>query len=109
MKYFLLLLIPIALLVNVAYNDKTEFGQDPNYIYLFNGLNFASQGGPIGHYDNPGTPVIVFSAVIMKVTYTLRKTDNDFPTDVLKDPQYYIIWLSVMTNNVLIIGSYTGY
>jgi hypothetical protein len=93
MKFVLLLLLPLALLVNVAYNDKTEFGQDPAYIYLFNGLNLASQAGPVGQYDNPGTTVSECSAVIMKIAYTLRKTDNDFATDVLKDPQYYIKYI----------------
>ena len=90
MKYLLLLLIPIALLVNISYNNKTEFGQDPNYCYLFNAMNLASQCGPVGMYAHPGTTVVELSAVIMKISHSLRKTDNDLTTDVLISPQYYI-------------------
>lgn len=89
MKYLLCLVIPITLLINIGYNDKEEFEQDPNYIYLFNGLNFATLK-QMGHYDNPGTPVSEISAVIMRITYMLRKTEDNFSVDVIKNPQYYI-------------------
>ena len=90
MKYLLLLLIPAALLVNISYNNKTEFGQDPNYIYLFNALNLASRSGSVGTYVNPGTTVVELSAVIIKISYLFRTTTDDISTDVLKNPQYYI-------------------
>jgi hypothetical protein len=94
-KYLLLLLIPITILINIGYNNKTEFNFDPNYIYLFNGVNLATLHGKIGHYDNPGTPAIVFSAMIMKITYNLRDPKNDFPIDVLQNPQYYVKMISL--------------
>ncbi len=90
MKYLLLFLIPAALLVNISYNNKTEFGQDPNYIYLFNALNLASHSGLVGTYVNPGTTVVELSAVIMKISHRFRTTNDDISTDVLKNPQYYI-------------------
>jgi hypothetical protein len=105
MKYFLLLIIPLILLINVAHNHKTEFGTDPNFIYLFNGMNLASHGGPIGHYDNPGTPVIELSAIIMRITYIFRSTDDDFTSDVLKNPNFYnyiVVWTLVAINCLLI-------
>ena len=89
-KYLLLFLIPAALLVNISYNNKTEFGQDPNYIYLCNALNLASHSGPVNTYVNPGTTVVELSAVIMKISYLFRTTKDDISTDVLKNPQYYI-------------------
>ena len=90
MKYLLLFLIPVALLVNISYNNKTEFGQDPNYIYLCNGLNLASHSGSVGTYVNPGTTVVELSAVIIKISYLFRTTNDDISTDVLRNPQYYI-------------------
>jgi len=90
MKYLLLLLIPITILINIRNNNKAYFDFDPNYIYLFNGINLATQHGKIGHYDNPGTPVIVFSAVVMKTTYLFRNSSDAFPIDVLRNPQHYI-------------------
>lgn len=90
MKYLLLFLIPAALLVNISYNNKTEFGQDPNYIYLFNALNLASHSGSVNTYVNPGTTVVELSAVIVKISFLFRTTNDDISTDVLKNPQYYI-------------------
>lgn len=105
MKYLMLLIIPLIILINVGHNSKTEFGTDPNYIYLFNGLNVAAHGGPIGHYDNPGTPVIIYSAVIMRITYLFRSTEDDFTSDVLKNPNFYtsvIVWTLVVLNCLLL-------
>jgi len=105
MKYILLLIIPLAIILNVSYNNKTEFAQDPNYIYLFNGLNLAAYAGPVGQYDNPGTPVSILAGVIMKVIHFARNTESDLPTDVLQNPQYYtgtIIWVLTVTNCILI-------
>jgi hypothetical protein len=105
MKYLLLLIIPLLILINIAHNNKTEFGTDPNYIYLFNGLNLAAHGGPLGHYDNPGTPVIELSAIIMRTAFIFRSTSDDFSTDVLKNPNLYvfiIVWTFACINCLLI-------
>jgi hypothetical protein len=105
MKYFLILLIPILLLANIEYNNKTEFGQDPNYAYLFNALNLAAYSGSVGMYPHPGTTAIEFSAFVLKITYSVRKTTDDFPTDVLKNPQYYIkvvVWSFAVLNSLMI-------
>jgi hypothetical protein len=106
MKYLLLLLIPITILINIRNNNKAYFDFDPNYIYLFNGINLATQHGKIGHYDNPGTPVIVFSAVVMKTTYLFRNSSDAFPIDVLRNPQHYInviAWTFSVINALLIL------
>ena len=105
MKFALLLLIPVTILINISNNNKTYFYFDPNYIYLFNGINLATQYGKIGHYDNPGTPVIVLSTVVMKITYLFRNSNDDFPIDVLKNPQNYvnvIAWTFTVFNAFLI-------
>jgi hypothetical protein len=72
---------------------------------LFNGLNLAAYGGPVGQYDNPGTPVSIMAGIIMKAIHFVRNTESDLPTDVLQNPQYYtgvIIWVFTVINCVLI-------
>lgn len=86
----LLIVIPLTFLVNVIYNNKTEFEQDPSFQYLFNGLNLTTHPEGVAMYPHPGTTVIEFSAIIMRITHLLRNTDDNFTYDVLKNPQKYI-------------------
>jgi len=99
-KYLLLLVLPLTFLLNVAYNNKTEFEQDPNYMYLFNGLNLTTHPGNIATYTQ-GTTAVELSAVIMRVAHLFRNTDDNFTDDVLKNPQLYIK-IVVKTFGVLI-------
>ena len=77
MKKLLLLVIPIIIFINIKINKETNIDYDPNYIYLFNGLNFAYSYGNIGHYDNPGIPTILFSAIVIKTTYKIRNVKEN--------------------------------
>ena len=107
MKKLLLLIIPFIIFINIKINKETNIDYDPNYIYLFNGLNFAYSYGNIGHYDNPGTPTILFSAIVIKTTYKIRNVKENLPTDVLLHPQYYleiIAWSFSVINCLLILG-----
>jgi hypothetical protein len=88
-KYLLLLVLPLTFLLNVAYNNKTEFDQDPNYMYLFNGLNMTTYPGYVETYTQ-GTTAVELSAVIMRVAHLFRNTNDNFTDDVLKNPQLYI-------------------
>lgn len=88
-KYLLLLVLPVTFFLNVAYNNKTEFEQDPNYMYLFNGLNLTTHPGHIATYTQ-GTTAVELSSVIMRAAHLFRNTDDNFATDVLKNPQLYI-------------------
>lgn len=85
----LLLLVPLVFLVMGLRFDRTKYGTDPESAYLMNGLNIA-MGKSVGHYDNPGTTVQMYSAVVLRITYAFRSTDNDLQTDVLKNSEYYI-------------------
>ena len=111
MKYLLLIIIPIIILVKLSSSDEPPFWQghyDPAYIYLFNGLNFADKYGNIGHYDNPGTPAHVISALIIKTTYIIRNSQKTLPEDVILNPEYYlkiIAWTFTIFNCVLIFFS----
>jgi len=105
LKYLLLLIIPVIIPINLELNNKTQFDYDPPYVYLFNSLNLASQYGNVGYFDHPGTPVIMASAVIIKFTHLFRNTKDDLQTDVLKNPQYYVLviaWVFSIINCILI-------
>ncbi|HLN19891.1 MAG TPA: hypothetical protein VK213_02310 [Bacteroidales bacterium] len=99
-KYLGLLILPLMFLVNVFWNNKTEFEQDPNYMYMFNALNLTTHPGSIATYTQ-GTTAVEISAVIMRVHHMFRNTDDSFTDDVLKNPQLYIMFV-VRTMVVLI-------
>lgn len=106
MKVAFLFIIPIVILFNINYNNKTEFAYDPNYVYLFNSLNFATQLGGIGYIDHPGTPVMMFSAFIMRAVYIFRNTNKDLSSDVLLHPQFYIeiiVWTMAVLNAIILL------
>jgi hypothetical protein len=111
MKNLILLIIPVTILLIINANNKTEFWKgkyDPEYCYLLNGLNLANQFGNIGLYEHPGTTVHVLSAIIIKTTFTFRKTKSDLATDVLLFPEYYlraIAWTFTIINCLLIFFS----
>lgn len=85
----LLCLIPLAFLFIGLQFDRTKYGTDPESAYLMNGLNIAT-GKAVGHFDNPGTTVQVYSSVVLRTTHFLRFSDIDLQTDVLQNSEYYI-------------------
>jgi len=65
---------------------------DPDYIHLFNTLNFINDYAP-GNIDNPATTLHFFSAFLFKLTYffrTLPNTNSSIIKDVLLNPDIYI-------------------
>jgi hypothetical protein len=85
----LLVVVPLLFLVIGLRFDRTKYGTDPESAYLMNGLNIA-MGESVGHFDNPGTTVQIYSAAVISVTHFLRFSDNDLQTDVLLNSEYYI-------------------
>lgn len=65
------------------------YGGDPMYAYLLNGLTLARGEADIGHTDNPGTTVQVFSAIIIRVIYFFSSSDN-ITDDVIGHPEKYL-------------------
>ncbi len=84
-----LVFVPLVFLIIGFKFDRTKFGTDPESAYLLNGLNIA-MGRSVGHYDNPGTTVQMYSAVVIRVTHLFRSAGNDLQTDVLANSEYYI-------------------
>jgi hypothetical protein len=85
----LLFCIPLLFLFFGLKFDRTKYGTDPESAYLMNGLNIAT-GKAVGHFDNPGTTVQVYSAVVLRITHLFRSSGNDLQTDVLLNSEYYI-------------------
>jgi len=61
---------------------------DPEYIYLFNGLNVANFNFP-SHVDHPGTPMQMFIALDLRLVHLFRP-GSSLNVDVFKNPEYYI-------------------
>jgi hypothetical protein len=89
LKIVFLVIIPLVFVIIGLRFDRTKYGTDPESAYLMNGLNIAS-GEAVGHFDNPGTTVQIYSAVVISVTHFFRFSNNDLQTDVLLNSEYYI-------------------
>ena len=61
---------------------------DPEYSYLFNGLNLAHLNFP-WHLDHPGTPLQLLSALVIRVVHLFRSGPS-LNVDVFSDPEFYI-------------------
>jgi len=87
-------LIPLLLLILNIFFIK-DLGPvylscfDPAYNYLLNGLNLASGNLEIGHFDHPGTPVQLLSALIIRVIYAFN-SDSSIVESVLSKPETYL-------------------
>ena len=65
---------------------------DPDYVYLLNSLNIVNHRSP-EHVDHPGTPVQALGAAVI-ATLTTEDTAEGMTSQVLKDPEYYLGWIS---------------
>jgi len=71
---------------------------DPEYAYLYNGLNIARLNFHLGHIDHPGTPVQMTVAFTIRVVH-LFSGQGLLSDDVMKNPEKYLL----ASNLVLII------
>ena len=98
-RKILLFIIPITFFIfsqisnNFTKNTFTT-NPDPPYIYLINGANIAGGNFVIGHYDNPGTPLHLFTGFIIFTTHFfidgLPVTES-----VLNNPEIYLTTISI--------------
>ena len=91
----LFLIIPLFIIgwgIFNVYHFNNFYGRDvdPEYPYLFNGLNIALlEFDRIGHFDHPGTPFQVYCGIIIRVTH-LFTGEGAIAQDVLSRPDYYL-------------------
>lgn len=90
-KYFIiLLLIPLLFQIAGLSFERAMYSNDPEYIYLVNALNIM-EGKPVGHVDNPGTPVMWLNALILNMYHPFDPaTEKDLVTSVIEDPDRYV-------------------
>lgn len=85
----ILVIIPLVFLVVGFSFERTKYSGDPESAYLLNGINIA-MGRSVGHFDNPGTPVQIYSAVMLRFIHVFRFSGTDLQTDVLLHSETYI-------------------
>ncbi len=82
--------MPVIFLVAGLNFHRTWFSGDPEYAYLLNGINIANLKS-VGHTDNPGTPVQMYSAVVLRVTHFLNFSEKaELQKAILSNPDYYV-------------------
>ena len=97
-NYLLLLFLPFLLFIVGIYVKSTipEYsinGIDPEYAYLFNGLNLATFNFP-WHIDHPGTLLQIISAIAIRVTHIFHNPSIPLIEDVFSNPDFYLNCIS---------------
>ena len=122
MKYLkinpILCVIPLFIIawgiVNILFYDTfSSRAIDPEYPYLFNGLNVAMlKFELIEHFDHPGTPFQVFCGLVIRITHTFTSIDPDIAKDVFKRPDYYLtsinLFLILLHSFLVLVVGWVG-
>jgi hypothetical protein len=109
LKASVFLVFPAIFLFFALPFNRTHFGNDPEYAYLMNGINIGMLK-PVGHTDNPGTTVQLYSAIFLRVAYLLQPEKSEgFQKYVLRNADEYIelerqglIWINSLV--ILVLG-----
>ena len=81
----------------LPYFSHTEYGYDPAYPYLFNGMGLMRGFAP-QHVDHPGTPLQMMTGIVSFIDWSVRRvfgaTTLNFEAAVLNDPESYLLSIS---------------
>ncbi len=89
-KSLVFLIFPTVFLFFALAFNRTHFGNDPEYAYLMNGINIGMLK-PVGHTDNPGTTVQMYSAVVLRFAYQIQPDKIEgFQKYMLRNGDRYI-------------------
>lgn len=84
--------------IGTFYNSRI----DPDYPYLFNGLNCALGAfDRIGHFDHPGTPFQMLTGVFILIVHFFFG-QGDLASDVISRPEFYLTGCSFLLS---VLGS----
>lgn len=90
LKTSVFLILPAIFLFFALPFNRTHFGNDPEYAYLMNGINIGMLK-PVGHTDNPGTTVQIYSAVVLRCAYIFQPDKSEgFQKYMLRNADRYI-------------------
>lgn len=86
----LLLIVPFVFLVIGLNFNRTKYSTDPESAYLMNGINIGMLK-PVGHTDNPGTTVQIYSALVLRCAYMVQPDKREgFQKYMLRNSERYI-------------------
>lgn len=110
-KYLIFLLIPILYLY-IGFESFSTLGSfylraiDPEYAYLYNGLNVARFDLWLGHVDHPGSPLQFLIAVNIWIIQ-LFNMDQSMIENVVSNPELYLTstYFSILFINAFAIFS----
>ena len=87
---YVIIIFPLIFLWAGLNFDRTNYPNDPEYIYLMNAFCICD-GQNVGHIDNPGTTLIQIGAGTMGVMHLFDNPRNETIVEqVLKNPNEYI-------------------
>lgn len=97
--YHLIYILPVLFLLNGLFfypQIRPFYNQcvDPEYAYLYNGLNLSQLKLYLGHIDHPGTPLQLLVAIIIGVV-NLFRIQAPLMEDVLANPELYLSAVSM--------------
>lgn len=94
-KYIILLLLIVpALYIFMGFFFHSErayyfmYSTDPEYCYLFNGINLAQYTLKVWHVDHPGTPIQFLTAIVIRVVHLFR-SNEPFLKDIMQNSALY--------------------
>ena len=89
-KTLVFLIFPAIFLLFALPFNRTHFGNDPEYAYLMNGINIGMLKS-VGHTDNPGTTVQIYSAIVLRFAYLVQPDKKEgFQKYMLRNGDRYI-------------------
>jgi len=111
MKPLLLFILPLFYLLTAClfiYSIKYFYigNFDSAYVYLMNGTNIASGYLVVGNNEHPGTPVEIFTAVIIFIKHCLIGNGTILYQDVLLHPESYLLACSAVLIILFTVACY---
>ena len=114
---FALFIIPILYFATGVF-FQSELGNyyvgtvDPEFSYLFNGLNIAQGTLKVWHVDHPGTPLQILAAIVIRVVHLFHGKEP-LLDDVLLNTQLYvksiiITLFSLISVSLFVLGYQTN-
>lgn len=103
-NYIFIFLIPALIVIYRSYITKLLYFSDPDYAYIFNGLNINILKLPY-YSDHPGVPFTIFIAIGLRFIYWFSGHNLDIQTDVLTNPEYYEWRLHWMLFSTIILST----
>ena len=81
------------------------FSIDPDYTYLFNGLNLAHLNFPT-HIDHPGTPLQLLVCIVLRVVHLFHNPSWPIDKDVFTNSEFYLKSIVIVIFSLVVIAHF---